>query len=136
MGQRRYLAVQASFPDYDQKMKMLDPIVKGERRISGAERYAVMGNLFPRSQRDPLRRYEPTYRQEIDRIVSKAEPGVSRSYVMSLLPVSCDASTLPLIDELLAKSYPQGIQDGLKVARQNNERCQKVMTRLLSSRQG
>ncbi len=136
MGQRRYLAVQASFPDYDQKMKMLDPIVKGERRISGAERYAVMGNLFPRSQRDLLKRYESTYRNEIDRIVSKAEPGVSRSYVMSLLPVSCDASTLPLIDELLAKSYPQGIQDGLKVARQNNERCQKVMTRLLSSRQG
>jgi aminopeptidase N len=136
MGQRRYLAVQASFPNYDQKMKMLEPIVKGERRMSGAERYAVMGNLFPANQKDLLKRYEPTYRQEIDRIVATAEPGVSRSYVMSLLPLSCDASTLPLINELLTKSYPQAIQDGLKVAKQNNERCQKVMTRLLNSRQG
>jgi hypothetical protein len=50
--------------------------------------------------------------------------------------VSCDASTLPLIDELLTKSYPQAIRDGLKVAKQNNERCQKVMAKLLSSRQG
>jgi hypothetical protein len=55
---------------------------------------------------------------------------------MSLLPTSCDASTLPLIDELLAKKYPQAIRDGLKVARQNNERCQKVMSRLFSQRQG
>jgi len=136
MGQRRYLAVQASFPDYERKLKMLEPIVKAERRMSGAERYAVMGNLFPRSQRELLKRYEPTYRKEVDAIVSKSEPGVSRSYVMSLLPTSCDASTLPLIDELLAKKYPQAIQDGLKVARQNNERCQKVMSRLLSQRQG
>jgi aminopeptidase N len=135
MGQRRYLAVKASFPDYDQKMKMLEPIVKGER-MSGAERYAIMGNLFPAMQRDLLKRYEPTYRQQVDSIVSKAEPGVARSYVMSLLPMSCDNSTMPLIDELLAKPYPQSINDGLKVAKQNNERCQKVMTRLLSSRQG
>lgn len=136
MGQRRYLAVKASFPDYDQKMKMLEPIVKGERRISGAERYAIMGNLFPAMQRDLLKRYEPTYRKEVDGIVAKAEPGVSRSYVMSLLPMSCDNSAMPLIDELLAKPYPRTINDGLKVAKQNNECCQKVMTRLLSSRQG
>jgi aminopeptidase N len=136
LGHRRYLAVQASFPNYDQKMKMLEPIVKADRSLSGQERYAIMGNLFPRSQQELLKRYEPTYRQEIDRIVTRAEPGVVRSYVMNLLPVSCDNTTLALIDELIAKPYPQSINDGLKVARQNNERCQKVMTRLLNSRQG
>jgi hypothetical protein len=45
-------------------MKMLEPIVKGER-ISAAERYAIMGNLFPSMQRDLLKRYEPTYRQQV-----------------------------------------------------------------------
>ncbi len=135
-GQRSYLAIEAAFPDYEQKMKLLDPIVKGEKKISGAERWAVMGNLFPRSQRAMKLKYVATYRQEVDQIVKNAEPGVARSYVMSLLPSSCDKSSLPLIEELLAKKFPESIQDGLLVARQSNERCQKVMAKLLTSSQG
>lgn len=136
LGQKRYLAVKAVYPDYEQKMKLLEPIVKADRKIPGQERYAVMSNLFPQSQKDLLKTYEPTFRKEIDDVVARSEPGVARSYVMGLLPTSCDASTLPLIDELLAKKYPQAIHDGLKVSKQSNERCQKVIAKLLSAGRG
>ncbi len=135
-GRRRLIGIQAAFPDYAQKMKMLEPIVKASEKIPGAERWAVMGNLFPSNQRLMKKQYEPTYRQEIDGLVKKLEPGVARSYVMSLLPTSCDNSTLPLIDELIARGYPKSIHDSLRVAKQSNERCQKVMARLLVKAQG
>ncbi len=129
-GRRQYLAAQARSATYAEKQALLKPIVAAESPLSAADRSTIVGNLFPAVQRELKQDYVASYVQEIPTVVKRLESGVARTYVMSLLPLQCSPSGVPLVEQLLKAHYSDAIQKGLLVARQTNERCMKVMARL------
>lgn len=127
LGQRQALAAAARWPDYNSKLALIDPIVKKSSPLSASYRAAIISHLFPAGQDELRQRYAETYKKSLGEVVKQLEPGVARSYVSSLLPRPCHPERGSLIQPLLEAGYTDSIQKSLLVARQQNERCLKMI---------
>lgn len=125
-GKYGALRVEAIFPDYDQKMKLLDKVLQ-TANLSSAERGATLDSLFPPMQAAFRMRYAPEFMKAVDKIVREGDPTVGRQFVFNLLPKNCGAESAPLLDELIQRNYRSELHKRIRITRQTDERCRKVI---------
>ncbi len=128
LAQRHVLAADASAAPYKEKMAMLKPIVQGTSKLSAADRISILDHLFPETQEDERRAYETQLSREVDGAVRRLEPRVAGAYVLGLLSLDCRHPPTPLLPELLAKSYPEGLHKALLSAEESLQRCRRIVS--------
>lgn len=134
-GQHSFLAIQAAYPDYGQKMKLLQEALHGPDKPA-AQRRAIINNLFPETQQRFRNQYASSFVRDLDKVISHSDSVVANNYTTSLVPYACGPESVSLLDEIIKRNYRKDIQNRLLVSRQLNLRCARIMARLKGGKVG
>jgi aminopeptidase N len=130
-GKQGALESKVSLPNWDEKKKWLDEFKKKESASSASLLYAAADGIFPWTQENLRENYSSQFFNDLT-LVNKTREGHLAGTFVSFAPIDCGHGTdriSPYLDEHGKELQPQVLKS-LKVMRQENERCQRVVEKI------
>ena len=126
-GIRQSIAAKAALPNMETKSIWLTEFTKTNSEYSFSQLKTAMTSVFPPGQRELRNQYAKTYFENLRALLKQKDGMFLKAYTV-LSPIECPQDRKEISNFLnTSKSLHPAVLKQLKVRRQENERCRKIM---------
>lgn len=133
-GKRSSLATKASWPDPKVKASMWQEIFNLKSKLNPGMKSTIARNLFPLEQIAMRQPYEAKFFTEFPKLVADSKDNLGLKLVGSLVPTDCTRESAARIGSFIdSQDLPYSIVRQLKIAKQEDERCERIRALIKNS---
>ena len=115
--------IEAALLPYPQKRALIEKIMGPKSSLSRAQVRAVFNNVFPFQQNQDRMTFKEKFLKSLPAVSRNKEEFLRATYLLALLPTSCEESDDELIDRILKEEWPAYTRQELLERRDNLRYC-------------
>lgn len=135
-AQKNLLTIKASNPSASNKQLQFDGIVKADSKSALADLESIMGGLFPRRQTSMKLALSDQYFKLLPQLTKTKDSYFIDSFVGTFTPLDCSSDANKKVRSYMEshnQDLPYQVIKNMKVALQEDERCNKIQSVVLNS---